>query len=262
MQWSLPPGVTNSESNGIRTVDRTFDIVETLTQLDGAGVSELARRVELPKSTVYNHLRTLERAEYVVRRGDEYRVGLKFLQLGERARSQHDLYQVARTEVDRLAEKTGEISGLMVEEHGYGVFVYRGRGAEAAHIDTLVGDRVPLHCTALGKAILAYLLDSRREAIVDRHGLPAITERTITDRESLAAELDDVRERKIAFDDEERLDGLRSVAAPILDGADVVIGAISVAGPTHRMRGDRFRHELPETILGTANVIELNIQHS
>lgn len=254
--------MTESESRGIRSIERMFDIVETLNELDGAGVSELARRVELPKSTVHNHLRTLERAEYVVRRGDEYQVGLKFLQVGELARSQHDLYQIARTEVDRLAEKTGEISGLMTEEHGHGVFVYRGRGAEAARIDTRVGDRVPLHCTALGKAILAYLPASRREAIVDRHGLSAITERTITDRERLREELAEIRERKIAFDDEERLNGLRSVAAPILDGSDSVIGAISVAGPTHRMRGDRFHRELPEITLGTANVIELNIQHS
>lgn len=246
----------------IQAIDRTFSIVETLNELDGAGVSELAERVDLPKSTVYNHLVTLEQTEYVVRDGDEYRAGLKFLQIGEQSRMHHRLYEVARPEVDKLAEKTGEISGLMTEEHGRGVFVYRGRGAEAARIDSFVGDRVPLHCTALGKAILAYLPAGQRETIVDRHGLPAITENTITDRDRLLDELATVREEKIAFDDEERLNGLRCVAAPILGEEDDVIGSISVAGPTHRMRGDRFREELPETALGVANVIELNLQHS
>ena len=248
--------------DGIRSVDRAFDVVETLNALDGGGVSELARETGLPKSTVHNHLTTLERAEYVVHRGGEYRVGLKFLQISETVRNQHRIYEVARSEVDQLADRTGEISALMVEEHGRGVFVHRGRGAEAARIDTCVGDRVPIHCTALGKSILAFLPSERRNAIIDRHGLPAITANTITDRDTLDAELAEIREERIASDDEERLNGLRSVAAPILDGDGSVIASISVAGPTHRMRGERFETKLPERVLGVANVIELNIQHA
>ncbi|RQH01417.1 IclR family transcriptional regulator [Natrarchaeobius oligotrophus] len=254
--------MTTQEAAGIQAVDRAFDIVETLTELDGAGVSELGRHLELPKSTVHNHLQTLERNEYVVRQDGEYRAGLKFLRVSETARNQHELYQIARSEVDHLAEKTGEISALMIEEHGRGVFVYRSRGSEAARIDTCVGDRVPIHCTALGKAILAFLPPERRDEIVDRHGLEAVSPNTITDREVLAEELEAIRDRKIASDDEERLSGLRSVAAPILDGSNAVIGSISVAGPTHRMRGERFETELPEMVLGIANVIELNIQHT
>lgn len=252
----------DTRSNGIQAIDRAFSIVETLNELEGAGVSELARAVELPKSTVHSHLNTLVNAEYVVKDGSTYRAGLKFLQAGERVRNQHVLYQVARPEVDNTVKKTGEISGLMTEEHGQGVFIYRARGDEAARIDTCIGDRVPLQCTALGKVILAYLPDARRDAIIDRHGLAAITENTITDRETLLDELDEVREKQVAFDDEERLNGLRSVAAPILDPQDQIIGSISIAGPTHRMRGSQFYEEFPETILGAANVIELNIQHA
>jgi IclR family transcriptional regulator, acetate operon repressor len=250
------------DENGIQAVDRSFRIVEALTELDGAGVSELARRVDLPKSTVHNHLLTLEQAEYVVREDGAYRTGLKYLQISERARNQHDLYQVARPEVDKLVEKSGEISAVMTEEHGRGVFIYRNSGSEAARIDTCVGDRVPIHCTALGKAILAFLPDDRRREIIDRHGLSAVNSNTITDRDTLLEELETVRDERIAYDDEERLTGLRSVAAPILDGSSSVIGSISIAGPTHRMRGERFRTELPEVVLGTANVIELNLQHS
>ncbi|RQG93100.1 IclR family transcriptional regulator [Natrarchaeobius halalkaliphilus] len=246
----------------IQAVARAFGIVETLTELDGAGVSELARAVELPKSTVHNHLRTLERTEYVVREDGEYRTGLKFLQISETARNQHELYQVARPEVDHLAEKTGEISALLTEEHGRGVFLYRSRGSEAARIDTRIGDRVPIHCTALGKAVLAFLPDDRQDEIIDRHGLTAVNANTITDPRTLAEELELIRERKIAYDDEERLNGLRSVAAPILSGSGAVIGSISVAGPTHRMQGERFETDLPETVLGIANVIELTLEHA
>lgn len=254
--------MARARSDGIQAIDRAFDIVETMDALGGAGVTELARAVDLPKSTVHNHLRTLERAGYVVQEDGEYRIGLKFLRLGERARRHHEPYRIASGQVDKLAEKTGEIAGLMIEEHGEGVFVYRRRGSEAAHIDTAIGDRVPLHCTALGKAILAFLPAERRERIVDRHGLPKLTENTITDREELFDELETIRERRVAFDEAERLDGLRCVAAPILSGSDAVLGSISVAGPTHRMHEDRFRRELPETVLGIANVIELNIQYS
>jgi len=101
----------------------------------------------------------------------------------------------------------------------------------------------------------------RRDGIIDRDGLARITENTITDEDVLREQLEEIRERKIAFDDEERLNGLRSVAAPVFDATGQVIGSISVAGPTHRMQGAYFYEELPETVLGIANVIELNIQH-
>ena len=184
--------MNDSDANGIQAVDRAFDIVESLNELGGAGVSELARDVGLPKSTVHNHLTTLERAEYVVHQGDEYRVSLKFLSVSETARSQHRLYEVARSEVDQLAEQTGEISAVMAEEHGRGVFIYRSRGSDAARIDTCIGDRVPIHCTALGKAILAFLPEARRTEIIDRRGLPAVNSNTITDRDRLLAELEEI----------------------------------------------------------------------
>lgn len=247
---------------GVNALFRAFRIVEALNELGGAGVSAIAREVDLPKSTVHNHLNTLEQAGYVVAEDGTYRPGLKFLYIGEAVRNEHTLYSVAQSQVDKLAATTGEISGLMVEEHGEGVFIHRGRGSEAAHIDTQIGDRIPLHCTALGKAILAFLPPEKRDQSIDRHGLPGFTPQTITDREQLYSELETVREQQVAFDDEERLPGLRSTAAPIFDGEQSVIGAISVAGPTHRMQGDRFRSELPEQVLGFANVIELNLQHS
>jgi len=253
--------MTEKSTTGIQAIDRTLEIVEAMIELEEAGVTELANHVDLPKSTVHHHLLTLERAGYVVRENGKYRTGLKFLRAGERTREQHALYQVAHPEVEKLAERTNEISGLMVEEHGEGVFIYRDSGSEAAHIDTSIGDRVPLHCTALGKAILAHLPADHRDDIIDHHGLTRIMKNTITDEDVLREQLKEIRERKIAFDDEERLNGLRSVAAPVFDATGQAIGSISVAGPTHRMQGADFYGELPETVLGIANVIELNIQH-
>jgi DNA-binding IclR family transcriptional regulator len=242
-------------------VDTTLRIIETLNDSGTAGVTELARALDEPKSTVYNHLDTLNRRGYVVKTGNEYRLACRFLELGSTTRDRRLVYRIARDEVTTLAEETGELSGLIVEEHGYGVFLHRAKGDQAVRVDTHVGKRIHLHGAALGKAMLAFLPAKRVEEIIDRRGLPALTEHTITDEERLYEELKRIREAGVAFDDEERINGLRSVAVPLRTDDGEVLGAISIAGPTSRMRGERFRSELPDQLRSAANVIGLNITY-
>jgi IclR family acetate operon transcriptional repressor len=251
-----------SGTPAVKSVETTFRIVEALHERGGAGVTELASALSVPKSTVHNHLQTLERNEYVLNDDGTYHVGSRFLELGARARDRRPIYEVAKPEVDRIAEETGELSGLVVEEHGRGVFLHRAKGDRAVHVDTFPGKRIYLHGAALGKAILAHLPSDRVDEIVDRHGLPALTENTITDRDALATELAEVRDRGIAFDDEERLEGLRSVGAAITGSNGAVLGAVSVAGPTSRLRDERFREALPEVVRSAVNVVDLNVTYS
>lgn len=246
----------------VGATETTLRVLETLKQLDGAGVTEVADRLGIPKSTVHNHVSTLLRNEYVVKEGDTYRVGLQFLEFGEYIRSRMPIYDVARPEVERLAEETGELANLLVEEHGKGVYLCRAKGSKAVRLDTYAGMRVHLHCTALGKAILAHLPADRVREIIDTHGLPARTDTTTTDEDALLRELDAVRDRGYAHDKEERLAGLRCVAAPIRNLEGNALGAISVSGPTSRMKGERFDEEVPEELVSTANVIELNLNYS
>lgn len=240
----------------------SLEIVEKLRELNGAGVSELARELDKPTSTIHDHLRTLEQQEYLIRENDTYRVSTKFLQLGEQARSRKKVFEIARPEVDELAEKTSEHANLMIEEHGLGVFLYRARGPDAVQLDTHAGMRVLLQTTALGKTIMANRPREDIEEILDRRGLPRVTERTITDREELFEELDEVQDRGYAYDDEERVKGMRCVAAPITNEDGHAIAAISVSGPKSRMRDDKFTDEIPELILRSANVIEVNLTYS
>ncbi|MFC6976702.1 IclR family transcriptional regulator [Halomicroarcula sp. GCM10025709] len=248
--------------NPLQSVATTFEILDALKTLDGAGVTELAQHLDVPKSTAHNYLSTLEQEEYVVREDTEYRVGLRFLELGAYARHVEKLFEIAKPEVDRLADETGELANLLVEEHGRGTYLYRAYGDQAVRVKAHVGTRVPLHTTALGKAILAFLPPGEVDEIVDRHGLDAPTDQSIGTRSELDDALAEVREQGVAFDDEERIDGLRCVAAPIRDDGDEVIGAISASGPTNRLRGERFREELAGKVLEVANVIELNVTHS
>ena len=241
---------------------KTFRIVEGLQELDGAGISELAEHLDMPKSSVHNYLHTLEDLGYIICVDGQYWVGLRFLELGGYIRGHYRVFEAGQDEADELAEETGELVNIAVEEHGAGVHVYRAAGNRAVPIDTRIGKRSYLSTTALGKAILAYLPEDRVEEIIDRHGLPRMTKNTICDRDALFEELATIREQGYAFDDEERLNGVRCVAAPIRTDDGEVIGSISVAGPTHRMKGDRFERELPERVLQASNVIELNVTYS
>ncbi|RLM53466.1 IclR family transcriptional regulator [Halobellus sp. Atlit-31R] len=242
----------------VQAVQISCDILEALRELDGAGVSELAEKLDRSKATIHNHLSTLAANEFVVRNGDLYEVSLRFVDIGEYAKGQIDIYEVAKEEVDRLAEETGEVAQFMIEEHGRGVYLHKARGENAIQTASYTGNRKLLHYTALGKSILSQLSTERINAIIDRHGLPQRTSKTIASREELFDELETIRQKGVAFDDEEVLQGLRCVAAPIKHPNGDVCGAISISGPTSRFKGDRFHKELPEVVEGAANVIEVN----
>lgn len=247
--------------NPVQAAQTTIRIVEALHEHEGVGVTELADELEYPKSSIHNYLSTLHQEGYVVKEDDEYHVSLQFLDIGSFARHRRQIYEIAKPEVTQLARDTGELANLLVEEHGEGVYIYREQGENAVEVDSYTGQRVYLHNTALGKAILAHMPRGHVEDIVDTHGLPATTDKTVTDRETLFERLDDIKDRGVAFDDEERLRGLRCVAVPILTQNDDVEGAISVAGPSSRFRGEWFREELPDRLRNAVNIIELNITY-
>lgn len=251
----------DSDSSTLKAADTMFGIVETVRDLGGARVTEVAAETGLAKSTVHRHLKSLEKHLFLVKEGDTYNVGLKFLSFGEYARHRRDVYDLARPLVDDLANQTDERALFMVEEHGQAVYLYRGIGNHAVHTNSRIGTYRHLHTIAGGKAILAYLPARRVEEIIDRWGLPAQTANTITDHEELYGELAAIRERGVAFNDEETIKGLRAVAVPVLGPNDAVYGTLSVSGPTRRIRGDWFEQEIPNLLLGTANELEINLKY-
>jgi DNA-binding IclR family transcriptional regulator len=119
-----------------------------------------------------------------------------------------------------------------------------------------------LHSVAAGKSILAHMSEEDVWQIIEDRGLPKITENTITDSETLFEELEMIREQGYSVNDQENLDGLKAIGAPILGADGQVIGALSVSGPTHRMKGEYFESELPDLLLGVVNELELNIAYS
>lgn len=243
-------------------VDRVFCILEYLEDRGGAEAAAVASHLGLSAGTTADYLESLRRRSYVVETDGEYRVGLRFLELGDAVQRSERAYRLAEPQVDLLAEETGERANFIVEEHGKGVFVHRATGANAVETDTHLGKRIFLHATGAGKAILANLPPERVDAVVEDHGLVRRTENTVTDRDALEAALSDVRERGYAFNDEEGTRGLRSVGVPVTTPEGRLVGALSVSGPSYRLKGEYFRRELPELILGCANELELRLAYS
>lgn len=116
-----------------------------------------------------------------------------------------------------------------------------------------------IHCMAAGKAILAYLPENKVHELVDTQDLPRRTDNTIVDIEELLDELEQVRERGVAFNDQERTWGIRGIGAPILRDFGDVLGGLSITGPASNWKGDRFRKELPQLVTRTANAIEVEM---
>lgn len=242
----------------VKSVETAMEIIELLEARDGAGVTEIADGLDLAKGTVHTQLATMRERGFVAKSGDEYQLGLRFLELGENAKDRLSIPDVAKTELDKLAEETDTRTQLIVEENGMAICVYISRGPNAILPPTDVGYREYLHCIASGKALLAHLPEERIEAIVDRHGLVERTDATVTDRDELFDALERIRERGFALNDEEKLRGLRAVGTPILGQDGRPIAAISISDTTRNMDDDLFREGIPDRIMSTANVIEVN----
>ena len=242
----------------INAIDTTFRILEALAELDGAGVTELANHLGLTKGTVHNHLSTLRQRDYVVKNErDQYHLGLLFLDLAHHSRSRVKVFPLVKSEVDTLAEKSGELALFTVEEHGKGVCLYREHGESAVQTELYEGRRSGLHHSAVGKAIMAHLPDERVDDII-ADGLSAETPNTITDPEELKRELEEIRERGLAFNREETIPGLVGVGAPIMVPSGDVAGAISIIGPAKRLDEESLQNEMAELVMRSANIIEIN----
>lgn len=254
--------MNNKNSKSLTTIERSFEIIELIMEMNGARVSEIADTLDLPRSTVHNYLGTLRQQGYLVKEGDEYRIGLRFLWVGGHAASQYLAYQQIRHKVNQLAQETNERVQFIAEENGQGIYVFEMASGDAVQTDVRIGKCEYLHTIAAGKAILAHLPESRVKKIIGYWGLPEKTENTITDEAKLFHQLEEIRERGFAINDEERIMGQRAVGVPIFNELNNEVTAISLSSPTNRMKGDWFKSEIPNKLLGVANEIELNLQFS
>lgn len=254
--------MTREAKNPVKATRRSVAVLEALSELGSARLTALSSELELSDSTVHNHLSTLVESGFVTKRDGVYRLSLKFLTYGEFARGQYTVAAAARSELRHLAGETGEAASAFVAEDGVGYLLEHERGASDLPLGLYPGKRIPLHATAFGKVLLADRPDEEIDATLERRGLVASTEATITDRSTLLEALADVRANGYAVADEERLRGVRSVATAVRNEAGVAVGAVGVTGPTSRLTSDRLRGAVLEAVIDTKNVIELQLAYS
>lgn len=248
--------------NKIKSDETLLEILEAFHTLDRTTLISIADEVDVSKSTVHRHLKTLRDRRFITKVGNEYVLGLEFLRFGGAARERYPFHRQSKAIVQQVADQTEEFAGFLIEEQGIGTFIYCEMGAEGVPSIAKVGQNLYLHQSASGKAILAHLPAKQRESILNEHGLPARTENTITDREKLRTELSEVRDRGYAVAREEYVTGLKAVATPAFSSEDEPIGSLVVAGPPHRMRNERFDSELPELLQGAIKEFELTVSYS
>lgn len=254
---------SNDEQRRIQSADRVCDILEYTRKTGQTTVSELAEAVGLTVGTAHTYLTTLESRGFIRKHDGTYRLGLELLPYGEHVRLRNDLYRAAKAEVHRLADDSDATAHLMCEYDGRLIVLDEAFGENAIgmeyHPQKREQPQPHLHCTSAGKAILAHLPDYRVAQIIENHGLVSYTSSTITDETELAAALETIRDRGFAMNDQEQMQGIRAVGAPIRYDGEIVLGAVSLSGSASNWSGERFRQELPERVMRVANAIEVNV---
>jgi IclR family acetate operon transcriptional repressor len=223
---------------------RLLDVLDAFVELNGpVTLSDLAERLQLPKSTVHRLLAILKEAHYVeqTQDRDRYRLGVSAFRLGAVALRSHSLVQIAHPFLKALTDQTGETVHLATIDADKVLILDRVESdLQMIQAVSRVGARTPLHATGVGKALLAWLPEPELDAILGRLKLTPLTANTITDRAALKHELAEVRAMGYAVDRGESLEEVRCVATVIRDIRQRPVAALSITAPTNRLPPSRL----------------------
>lgn len=242
----------------VQSLIRALTLLNRLAEAreDGITLTDLAQQVGLASSTAHRLLATLEQERYV--RFDQetrfWSVGVQAFVTGCAFMKTRNLVSLARPHMRSLMEDSGETVNLATEDEGQAVYLAQVECRQMMRAFARPGSRVPLHCSAVGKALLSAVAEKQLAKILHRHGMPRLTVKTIIAPARLRADLDRARAAGYAVDDEEHAVGLRCIAAPIFDETGEAIAAVSASGPMARI-GDERIARLGASVLNTARRI-------
>lgn len=234
--------------SGVQSVERALDLLECIARSEKwVGISELSAATGQPIGTVHRLIKTLMLREYVVRdrRMRRYALGPAVRTLAGPNLQTPKWTDIAAPFLRELVEVSGETSNLAVMEGDLAVYMAQAQSLRMVRMFTELGNRVPLHSTGCGKVLLAYQPDDIIASIIAEAGLPAYTDKTITDPEQLRQELDAVRQRGYAVDNGEQEEGVLCLAVPVCDSRRKVIAALNISGPANRLDSERIQTLIP-----------------
>lgn len=253
----LSVSATRRTVSHVQSVERALLLVDLLAQENREmALTEISKRIGWPKSTVHGLLTTLRDFGYIDQSPatGHYRLGVRLFELGNVVARGWDIRSIAMPAMQRLNNLLGEMVQLAMEDKGEVLYLEKLDSNHIMRIVSEIGARLPMYCSGLGKMLLAYKTPAEVNWILSRHGMRAMTSRTITSRAELEKELAKIRRQGYAVDDREIMDSLRCVAAPIRDRDGKVKYAVSVSGLANSLQGDRFDKAL-EALRETAEDI-------
>lgn len=218
------------------SVERALIILEYISKRKKVtGIADISSALGMPKSTIHRLLEHLKNRGFVeqVDDSEKYEIGIKAIEVG--MGGLRNWVDIASAYVKHISVELGETAFMAVYDEGEIVYLYKDEGSQSVITNAQLGTRKPIHCTALGKAIVSNFTLEEVDKVLSIKGMPRYTEKTITDRQHYLQELSIVRENGYAVDDEEAEEGLTCFAAPIFTYTGQVKASISVAGPTARM---------------------------
>jgi DNA-binding IclR family transcriptional regulator len=236
------------QSRGVKSVERALEVLITLCGADsGMSLGELSAKTGLHKSTVHRLLQSLISYQLATQDPDTklYKAGLRLFELTHQVLSKIELRSQARPELEELSRRLNETVHLAVLDEDEMVYIDKKETQRAVRMYSAIGKRGPLHCTGVGKVLLAYLPEERLEQIIKKKGLRRYTEKTITSPSELKRHLALVRQQGYAIDDTEHEPEIRCVACPIRDHNGEVIAAISLTVPASRMSREEIEGLAP-----------------
>ena len=248
----------------IQSVTRALGIMQYISNHGNViSLTAISKGMNLSKSTVHGLISTLEQTGYVFQDQTTglYSLGLKLFELGQVVYASMDLRSIAMPFLLEIGKKYEETVHLAVLSAGEVVYIEKVDSTHSIRIISYIGGRNPAHCTGVGKVMLAGLSEKELERVVLQIGLQRFTEKTITDLSELKQQLELIRIRGYAVDDEEIEVGLRCVAAPIKDYKGETIAAVSISGPMGRMADIRF-NEVTKDIVDTDDQISLRLGYN
>ncbi|UFJ40786.1 IclR family transcriptional regulator [Brevibacillus humidisoli] len=222
----------------IQSIERALRILdlfdEYATELK---ITDISMRLNLHKSTVHSLLKTLQKFHYIEQNQEngKYRLGMKLVERGNFVLSNLDIRVIAKNYLTELSMKTGNTTHLVIQDGKEGVYIDKVEGTSATILYSRIGRRVPIHSSAVGKTLVAFKSDDELAQILEDYEFVVHTPNTITNQQDFLTELEKIRERGYALDNEENEPGVACIAVPIRNHTGKVIAAMSMSQPATRL---------------------------
>lgn len=248
----------------VQTLERSLDILEVLAHTEEPlGVTEIGNRISLHKSTVHRILQTLCYRGYVEKEkeNERYKLGIKIVELGIRFFNDLEIRKVAGPVIEDLAKTLDEVVHLVLHDDGEVVYIDKRESSHVVSMRSKVGRRAPMHCTAVGKALLSTMSEQEVMHILESKGMPRYTPNTMTESEALMKDLREIKQTKISVEREENEVGIICLGTPVFDYSGRAIGAISVSGPAARML-EKGIERIGEEMKRSGEIISANLGYA